>query len=151
MTTRQYGDITVHGGHVHAGDTILNFNIGIELTETAQSCRVLDIALSNVCDGPTYLGDLRSDIDELLNAISTIQTCIEENSTSEILMSTKAQSNLLDLWLACKTQKQTLATFETLLTIPGSESPSSHVFAALRGALRGLRRRLNTSIAILHL
>lgn len=157
MATRQYGDFVVHGGTLHAGDTILNINLGGELIETASSCRIIDAALADLVDPPTYLDEIRNDIEELLGAIDNIQACIDEATINEAFTSTQIQSNLVDLWMACRTHKQALLEFEAVIGTLGSSSPSprgrtSHFqYAGLRGALRGLRRRLNTSIAILHL
>lgn len=157
MATRQYGDFIVQGGYLHAGDTIFNINIGSELVETAHSCRIIDTALTQLLDPPTYLDEIRNDIEELLCAIDNIQACIDEAAINEALTSTQIQSNLVDLWMACRTHKQALHEFQTIIGTSSSNLPSrdgrtSHFqYAGLRGALRGLRRRLNTSIAILHL
>lgn len=154
MALRTYGDFTVHGGQVHAGDTIVNFNISGELTETAHSCHSIDVALAGLLDPPACLGDIKSDIEEIRNVIDIMQACIAGDSQNEALKSTKAQSYLSDLWIACKRHRQTLANFETMIktSTVGISSTHTHVkYASLRSALQSLRVRLNTSLAMLHL
>lgn len=156
MTDRHYGDFVVHGGNVHAGDNIFNFNISNELSETVSSCRVIDSALSRLLDPPSYSEDIRSDIEELLDVINTLQACVDDG-INENCMSSMVRNNLLDLWTSCRAHQDKLFEIRMVIEMSSSNSPSHNMrasyvqYAGLRGALRGLRRRLNTSIAILHL
>ena len=138
---------------------LTTFNVrGIadDLGETAEYCAVLEEALASIKGAPRSLEELRNDVEELQCAVNTLQVSVEDGFI-DIAMPSVIRSHLRELWPSVNRHKEMLLAIKASVhrwhlsrTMVHTSVVSTEIFRTRR-ALRSLRRKLNTSIALVHL